>query len=177
MILFTSGFPYAGKTKFVKLLLDKIDHAIHIDPKDYYMENFEELNNDEQSAVGITAWEMSLERAEKCINKLPNKALIILDTCCAKINSVRSVIHEARRAGHNIYCIYVDSSLENRKSRAPGKDIESYQQRYADDFLITLPKLKDLADTFMIIVNDDDQSGLNKQADALAEIIKGTQSE
>ena len=179
MILLMSGFPYAGKTEFIKILLDKVDHnkSIHINPKNFYVENFEDLDDDEKSAVGITAWEMSIERAHKCLDLLSNEALIILDTCCAKFNTIQSLISDAKNSGHKMYCVFVNSSIENRKIRASGKNIESFEQRYAEDFLHTLPKLKEESDKFMIVHNNDIEClELNKCARLLSEIVVEVQS-
>lgn len=175
MILFTSGFPYAGKTECIQRLCKQLEHKhlIHINPKDLYPENFETLPEDEQQATGIVAWEMAYEKASKCIIKLPNKALIIFDTCCSKSYQMAQLFMDAKIRGHDIYLIYVNTPLEKRKEWANDKDINKFEEKYISSFQQSLPELKPMADRFLIINNNGDLSELDEDIISLAtEITK-----
>ncbi len=181
MILFTSGFPYSGKTEFAKRLADKMrgyyvaPMIIHIDPKQYYIDEYKQMSKEEQSAVGIAAWEMALERVSQCICKLPNKALVIFDTCCNKSSYMKPLFEKSRSKGHHVFYVYVNSNLDDRKLRANGIDIDlnELESKYALGFADTIPKLKPLADKFFIVNNSDDGfSGLDESIDKIVAEIE-----
>lgn len=183
MILFTSGFPYAGKSTLVQKLVEELDgkHVLHINPKDYYPDEFDNLTNEEQTEIATTAWEMSLETATKSICALPNKALIIFDTCCNKSLHMRPLFMNAKLRGHRVYLVYVHADLKNRSKRTD-KDLSKFEDKYRTNFLETLPILKEHADTFVTFSNNNDDefgpgvSWLDKVAKDLAGKIKSIRS-
>ncbi len=170
MILFTSGFPYAGKTEFAKRLCQRLDqqHLIHINPKDLYPEDFDALSEEEQQATGIVAWEMAFEKTDKCIVKLPNKVLIILDTCCSSAYQMTQLFMDAKIREHDIYLIYVNASLEKRTELAAGKNISKFEGKYASNFQQSLPELKHMSDHFLVINNNGSLSELDENISPLA---------
>lgn len=175
MILFTSGFPYSGKTTFVNALIEQLEnkHVLHINPKDYYPDEFDGLNPDEKSEIAVTAWELSLERANKAICSLPNKALIVFDTCCSKSLHMQPLFINAKVRNHDIFLVFVNSNLNNRQQRANGINLNQFESRYAEDFQQTIPRLRPLANEFSIINNNDvELTELTKTANHIAEKIK-----
>lgn len=173
MILFTSGFPYAGKTEFTKMLCEHLGREllIHINPKDLYPDDFEDLSDEEKTSNGVVAWEMSYEKTEECLDKLPNKALIIFDTCCRDVHRVSHLFSTARVKEHNVLFAYVNASFEKRQQYAEGKDISKFEERYSSSFRKDLPNFREMSDHFIIIDNNKNLSDLDKQAASLAQKI------
>jgi len=174
MILFTSGFPASGKTTFVKKLIEELEnkHVLHIDPKKYYLEEYEELDKDEKTAVAVEAWEMALEQTTKSINAAPNAALIILDTCCSKALHMRPLLNNSKLKGHDTLMVFMSTAQKARFLRSNDKNIKNYEESYRINFLSTLPVLKKLADHFVIINNSGDESEICKHAKNLSDKIK-----
>ena len=176
MILFTSGFPKSGKTTFAKQLVNHLDGklVIHINPADYYMDDFDELTQEDQTSVATTAWEMSLEKATKSICALPNKALIIFDTCCSKSLHMRPLFMNSKLRGHDVLLVYIDADQESRALRTT-KRIQELESRYKESFLETLPTLKALADHFIMVSNTTEEK-LSERAKSVSDKIKGIRS-
>lgn len=188
MILFTSGFPYAGKTLFLDILLDTFNtegeeeeegeikdelDIVRICPKEYYPDNFDTLHDNDKSTFAISAWEVSLEETEKAIEEHENKTLIVLDTAAAKVKKMRPLFSIAKKRGHSVIYVFINSSLEDRQNRT-NDDVERFEEYYANSFKITVPHLKSLSDTFMLIKNpnDPEYTNLNKSAKNLKKIIE-----
>lgn len=174
MILFTSGFPQAGKTTFAYKLIKELKnkHILHINPKDYYPDDFESLNPEEKTDIATTAWELSLEKLSESIVKLPNKALVIYDTCCSKALQMRPLFMNSHIRGHDIIMVYVNANIKNRFERSTDvEQIKKLEDRYKTSFKESLPILKYLSDYF-IIVNNNEDSQLNSGVIKVAEKIK-----
>lgn len=174
MILFTSGFPYSGKTTFAAKLCEKLKykHILHIDPKNYYLEEFDDLSLEDQSAVAVEAWEMALEQATKSICALPNKALIIFDTCCNKALHMRPLFMNSKLRGHDILMAFVSANQSSRFERAPNERVKEYEDKYRINFIETLPILKKLSDYFMMVDNSGKESDLDKYVELISDKIK-----
>ena len=179
MILFTSGLPKSGKTTFVNKLLDALDRklCLHINPEDYYPEDFEKLSQEDKTDIATTAWEMSLEKATKSICAVPNRALIVFDTCCSKAFYMRQLFMNAKVRGHHVFLVYVYAPLEKRVERTGDKKLADLEERYRKAFGDTLPVLKGHSDEFIIIKNEsDDLSELDKYAQLMCDKIKEIRS-
>ena len=159
MILFTSGFPYSGKTEFAKALIKSLggEFVLHINPKDYYPDNFDILPDEERMEIATTAWEMSLEKATKSICALPNKALIVFDTCCSKSLHMRPLFMNSKLRGHDIIMVYINANGDTRFERSKNNEkIMELEDRYKASFSETLPILKNLSDQFYMVNNSND---------------------
>ena len=178
MILFTSGFPKAGKTTIAKKLIKHFGRLVlHINPEDYYPDDFEELAAEDRMDIATTAWEMSLEKATKSICALPNKALIVFDTCCSKSLHMRPLFMNAKLRGHKVAMVYVDTPLKKRIERSKNDKLADLDHRYAISFKETIPILRALSDEFIIMGNgSDDLSELDKYIDIVAEKVKNIRS-
>lgn len=178
MILFTSGFPYAGKTTFVQKLIEELDNEliIHINPKDYYPDDFEQLDEQERTDIATTAWEMSLEKATKSICALPNRALIIFDTCCSKSLHMRPLFMNSKLRGHDVFLVYINATSESRFERAGvNEKIKELEDRYRISFSETLPILKEHSDHFYM-ASSDTLEDLNPNVERVAGKIKSIRS-
>lgn len=184
MILFMSGFPYSGKTTFAERLIKQLSNKLilHINPKDYYPDNYDKLLDEDRTDIAITAWEMSFETATKAICQTPNRVLIIFDTCCSKSLQMRPLFMNSKLRGHNVLMVYLNATLDDRLSRIPEKDADKFKEledRYKNNFSSTLPELKPHVDNFYIIdwPNNEREEELNKHVDALANKIKSIRDE
>ena len=110
MILFTSGFPHSGKTKLANKIATTISDVIHINPKDFYLDEYEEATETGRMAIAVSAWEMALDRANELLCSAENDDhLIILDTCCSKALTMRSLFMNAKVRGHHIFYVFVQA--------------------------------------------------------------------
>lgn len=177
MILFTSGFPGAGKTCLAKRLIEILNNklTLHIDPKKYYPDEFNSLHDYEKTEVGIAAWELSIERATESIYALPDKVLIIFDTCCNNSEHMEPLITSAKEKGHTTILVYVNTSLDKRVERSNGSvDLVELEERYRKGFIKSLPAVRTHADHFFVINNNkENEEELISGANNLAEKIKG----
>jgi hypothetical protein len=189
MIIFTGGFPYAGKTLLLDLLakVDKdsdpdseakiSDSWVRICPKDYYPDDFETMQDSDKSTWAIASWETCLEEVNDAIHKYDNNKLIILDTAAAKVKRMRPLFSTAKIKGHTVIYVFVHSDLADRKERTE-EDIDRYEKHYAEAFQVTIPHLKMLSDKFMLIKNSNDPEHvvLNKSAKSLSKMIEEIRS-
>ena len=176
MILFTSGFPYSGKTTFIEKLIEKLDGelVLHINPKDYYPDDFDSLPDEERMAIATTAWEMSLEKATKSICALPNRALIVFDTCCSKSLHMRPLFLNSKLRGHDTILSYVDAHSTIRfKRSAENEKIRELEDKYRTSFRETLPTLRSLSDHFFMIDSNCSDENLIKKFDENVERVAG----
>jgi len=185
MIIFTSGFPYSGKSTFVQILLENLsnsdislDKPILLDPKSLLPENYEKLNKDEQSQYNISSWEVCIEEAYRTLVDKDNKTLIILDTAAAKLQRMRPLFALAHKKRHTIIYAYVHSNFEERQSRT-SNDLSEYENDYAGSFKVAMPHLKRFAHKFMIIRNPNDAEyiDLKKSSGLVVKIIEETLSD
>lgn len=178
MILFTGGFPYAGKTLFLDILSknsNNTDDWIKLCPKDFYPENFDSLEEQERKDWAISSWENCLEEAADALTKYENDTLIILDTAASKFSKMSPLFYLAKAANHTIAYIFVHASLEDRETRT-NEDVKRFEIYYAKSFKKSVPKLKELSDKFMLIKNPNDSKyiSLNNSAKTLSEFIEKT---
>jgi len=178
MILLTSGFPQSGKTEFSRKLTSKISDAIHVDPKDLYLKEFDSLPGKMQSAVAISAWEMALEQAYDHLMDEPNSTLIIFDTCCSNENTMRALFTNARYHKHDVLYVFVEALQEDRYSRASNMDTSQYESKYKSDFIRVLPVFKKLSDQFIRVTNNNDGGfeELDKCVEMIAQDVEKTRS-
>jgi len=174
MILFTGGFPYSGKTKLIETLSTELKHklVLHINPKRWLPDDYKTLYDEDKQIWNISAWELGLERAFLGITKMPNQALIVLDTAASRIDPLLPLIKDSKKRGHTVIYVYVHSSAADRKERASDQArlIEKLEIKYAADFKTAIPQMKSLADEFVIIKNESEQTLLDG-ARNLAQLI------
>lgn len=179
MILFTSGFPQAGKTTFAKKLVDALEHkhVLHINPKDYYPDDFSDLSAEEKTNIATAAWELSIEKLSKSIVGLPNRALVIYDTCCSKSLQMRPFFMNSKVRGHDVMLVFINTNPENRFKRSlDDEQVRKLEDRYKTSFEESLPTLKYLSDHF-VIVNNDEDGQLDSYVEKVAEKIKNIRND
>tara|TARA_R100001244_G_scaffold25113_2_gene25398 strand:- start:64370 stop:64927 length:558 start_codon:yes stop_codon:yes gene_type:complete len=177
MIIFMSGFPQAGKSKFVSILLEqfaseeeKIVDPIVLNPKGLLPDDFDELPDKDQRSWQISSWEICLEQAMHEIDDRENSELIILDTAAAQADIMRPFFTRARKRDHHVVYIFVHSNFEERQSRTDA-DLSKFQEYYSDSFKVTVPHLKKLADYSIVIRNPNDSEYI-KLKDSAKTVVK-----
>lgn len=159
MILFTSGFPYAGKSEFVRLLLEELGNEgtnIVIEPKSFYPQGFDKLPDAKQQAIGIACWDVCMEETNKAITSAPPTDLIILDTAAKRFHMMRPLFMNAKVRQHKVFYVFIGASADECKKRSEGKWKESFEEDYSNSFATSVPSLKRMSDVFKLIVNNDD---------------------
>jgi tRNA uridine 5-carbamoylmethylation protein Kti12 len=169
MILFTSGFPQAGKTELSRRIVSKIDNVIHVDPKEFYLKEYGKLPDEVKSAIAISAWEMAIEQVYDLMADKSNDTLIIFDTCCSNENAMRALFTNAKYNGHDIAIVFVDSPQHDRQERSPDTDLSQFESKYKSGFIYALPILKKLSGQFIRVINKNE--GGFKELDKCAAVI------
>ena len=151
-----SGFPQSGKTTFAFNLIKALDNkwVLHINPKDYLPEDYQDLSHGDKSEWNISAWEYAIEKAELSLKKLPNQALIILDTSASKFEPLEPLIKLAAKSNHYSLGVFVDAPLKLRSEWGDDPDLlESINSNYAEHFGQSLLKYKKTLNDFLIVPN------------------------
>lgn len=185
MILFTGGFPFAGKSLLLDKLLenfnveneeDGIQNALEIVrmcPKDLLPENHSTMPEKEKSDWAISAWETCIEETLETLEEYENKTLIIFDTAAAKVKRMRALFSKAKKLRHTVIYVFVHSDLAERKERTK-IDLEKFENHYRNSFKVTVPHLKMISDKFMLVRNPNDPEyiDLTKSAKNLSKLIE-----
>lgn len=169
MLLVTGGFPYSGKTEFVKQFVQKaelvlrrrprvtpITEIIKIEPKEFYPVGYDRLPQESQTAIATSAWEVCHAKTEELISTKPNNTLIIFDTAAKRLMHMHPLFVKAQTRGHFIAYAFVAASAADCKRRAGSRWNDQFEDDYAHHFAITVPTLRKLSDLFVLIKNDDD---------------------
>ena len=175
-VLFTSGYPYSGKTEFAKALAAEfkgLAAVVHIDPMSLRPPEYATLPLDEQKRARIAAWEVSQSMLTDAL-KEPNSTLVIFDTCASKATSMMPHFTNAKVHKHDVVYVFVGATLPECRQRAgtnwPQHDVIA---GYGKDFLDSIPKLKDLSTKFFFIKNNNDpaRASLMLSAQKIAKAI------
>ena len=167
-IVFTSGYPYSGKTEFAKELTKvlKKHKVVHIDPSTLRPADYDSLDSEAQSKARIATWEVSQEMLTTNM-KEPTSNIIIFDTCAAKSKNMLPHFQNAKVHKHNIVYVFIGATLIECKQRAGPKWISNdVIDSYARDFNESVPKLRDASSKFFFIKNNNDNERLNLKAAA-----------
>jgi hypothetical protein len=179
MILFTAGYPYSGKTELVKLITS--DKALVgqvkvtlVDPVLLRPPEYNQMPPDDQRAARLASWEVAQEQLREVIVTEPNTALIIYDSCAAKLKTMLPHFSLAKARGHSIFYTFVGAKVDECKGRAgtnwPPSDVIN---GYAADFGESAPRLRPLCTHFRFIKNSNDpeKTILKDAASKLAKAI------
>lgn len=161
MIILTSGFPYAGKTTFVKQLMsslgisnnDEIDDekCAYISYKQCLPSNFNGFSKSTQQEIAGLAYEISLELLQEEVEKNGNNHIIIYDSCCGVINKLIPILYLAKNRKHTIITIYIDTDKHIRFKRHNNETIKKLEKKYSNNFKTSIPTLKSLSNYFYIV--------------------------
>lgn len=174
MILFTGGFPFTGKSEFVRLLTEQLNcEYVIIEPKEYYPQGYDKLPKDKQTKIATAAWEVCIEQVEKLIKSTPQSKVIIFDTTAKRLHHMRPLFVNARVRHHKIFYIIVAAAMTECADRAGTKWEDKFEDDYANSFDITIPALRHLSDVFKIIPNhnDPDRTALREAAQDITQQI------
>jgi hypothetical protein len=175
MILFTGGFPFAGKSEFVRLLLTKLDPAdvTVIEPKEFYPQGYDKLPADAQTRIAIAAWDVCIEKLNELILSESPDHLIIFDTAAKRLHHMRPLFVQSQVRGHRIFYVFIGASVDDCKRRGGNRWKANFEDDYSGSFEATVPALKRMADHFTVVVNKDDpkRTELNKAATTVAQAI------
>lgn len=179
MILFVAGYPLAGKSEFCHILCEELQKEERkippelISPAEWQPDNYDQLPEPERREYAISAWEVAIERTQQAItNKRNRNSLIILDTAASKLLTMRPLFHFARLRGHHVIYAIISSDLADRQSRTT-RDLSLLEEEYTKAFRESIPALKRVSDTFLVIKNpnDPERVGLHDAAKRIANLV------
>jgi predicted kinase len=163
MVIFMSGFPFAGKSYVVKLLKEKIELTV-IDPKEYrtLVEDYDSRSEEDRRDINISAWQCALESLTETLKSAKSEEKIVLDTTCATEQMI-DYFKMARKKGHKVVTLFVNSNLSLCRERA-GKEwiTEEVVSKYKSNFDKNLHGFKNLSDLFLVINNNGETPDLSK---------------
>ena len=177
-LIMMSGYPFSGKTTFVKLLIEKLEgvSVTHIDLKDWYLPEYDELSEEDKKSNGIAAWEMSLDVLDDAIKNKKEEHVIIYDTAAASLEPMLTRFKDAKWYSHKhfVFYVFLATTPEECEARAGNRWVGKEAIRYDfERFKNTVPRLKKEADRFFIVDNHDSPESLREYADKLSsEILK-----
>lgn len=177
MILFTAGYPFSGKTEFVKLLTAQLNSkqikTVLIDPASIRPPEYDQMSPDDQRAARLAAWEVTQESLSSAIKNEPQSTLIIYDSCAAKLKTMLPHF-VAAKIRHIIFYAFIGATLDECKKRAGDKWLSpEIIKGYAADFGESAPRLRPLCSHFKFVKNNDDpeKKALHDAANHFARVV------
>jgi tRNA uridine 5-carbamoylmethylation protein Kti12 len=162
MIIFLSGFPFAGKSFVVNEIVTKLPTSgpvIVIDPKQYRCDNYEELSEDQKRDENLAVWEVSLDALYEQIKKLSNRTILFYDTACACRSRMEPLFRDAKRAGHHVIYLFVSADLGRCEQRAGSKWLpQEVIDKYIKNFEENITEFKRVSHKMFIVNNDTDET-------------------
>lgn len=166
-----AGFPFSGKSTFIKKFLSTTKHKIIvIDPKEWIPEDIDTYDKNTQKDYRITAWQLCLEQANDCLRNHNN--IIIFDTAGASIEPLFNLFTNAKVLGHTTVYIYVSARVNECMQRAKEKWIgEDAVQKYISKFKQSVPEFTKISDIIMTVINKTEYNNIDKSINKLESII------
>lgn len=174
MLIMMGGYPYSGKTEFVNRLIPLIDrlNILHIDLKDWFLPNYDELTEEQKRENGFAAWELSLEAVDEALWERRIDDVIIYDTAAASLDPMAQRLKIAKGGNHLTYYIVVSATAKECEARAGDEWIGSESIKYYfERYQKTIPALKEISDKFFIVDNHGPVELLTEQAKKIAKEI------
>jgi len=154
MLILTCGLPKSGKSKAIDILAKHKDHKWHIiRPSDWVPDNLLALDEQTQREYNIGCWSMAIEKCKEAIEEVPPQEIIVLDACNSKINTLVTLIADAKAALHRVVLLFVQSNADLCLAR-DAKLTESLLRDYTGRFKTSLPKYKKCCDMFLVVRNN-----------------------
>jgi predicted kinase len=157
MIIFMAGYPFSGKSYVVGKLLELLPndyHVVVINPKEYVSGNTEEEIADSK----LYAWEACLDVLESSIMNKDDR-VVLFDTACATYGIMSKFFKLAKSQGRRVVYCFVSSPISLCVSRSNGSFSSRIVEKYKEKFLVSIPKLSELADDVFVVEN------INKSVD------------
>lgn len=156
-----AGFPFSGKSYILTQVLAKLPEQLEcliIDPKQYCYDNYETLPEEEQREMRLAAWQASNKMVQEHLEKMADIEMLVYDTSCASYLDMQPLFVCAKKHGHHIIYLYIQTDLEVCAKRAKDHWLsESAIEKYRQNFLISIPKLIKMANQAYIIKNNSQQ--------------------
>ena len=160
-VIFLAGYPYAGKSFVIDLLIKTIsDDLIVISPRDFMDKGlYDDLPENEKREMNIAAWETSLDSLYDQIKANKNNQVIIYDSACASYKKMFPYFVDAKSSGHCVIYVFVDADLSICKKRAGDKwlsssVIDAYTMRFKENVV----RFAKLANKFIKIKNNSNDT-------------------
>jgi tRNA uridine 5-carbamoylmethylation protein Kti12 len=154
MLIITCGLPSSGKSKAIDILAKHKSYKWHIiRPSDWVPDNLSTLDEQTQREYNIGCWSMALEKCREAIIEVSPKEIIVLDACNSKINTLLTLIADAKTALHRVVLLFIQSNADLCLARDT-KLVEPLVRDYVERFKASLPKYKKCCDMFLVVRNN-----------------------
>lgn len=154
-----SGYPFAGKSYTVDKIIESVDTDIlSINPKDFRVEDYDGLRDEEKRDVDLACWKASLDLLGEQIAGNHDSEVIIYDTACSSYDKMKQYFEYAKENNHTVVFCFVQANLKICEERAgenwlPKKVVDVYIDRFKN----CIKDFADLADKTIIIKNNSNE--------------------
>ena len=160
MIVLTAGYPSAGKSLVCEKIKDKLLITC-FDPKDFYLPEYEELDEDDRKQVAIAAWEICLESLYNDIRDSDNNEAVIFDSCMANKNQFSHIVDLCSQHKHDLIVIFVHCPIKICKERHKDEMDDGVWRSYKDRIISILPEFDKFSRKVFLIKNDKGESDID----------------
>ena len=167
MLIIMCGPPGSGKSTVADLFLEEIDADL-IRPSDWMPDNIETLGGELEREYRIQCWRTAIEKTKELVITVSPEELIVLDCANAKYHTIDPTIQKAKRAGHEIVLLYVNTPRSVCKERMADDWVgDETFNGYVDNIKTSLPKYKRTCNKFLVINNHSCQGDLTNSVEAI----------
>ena len=166
MLVLMCGLPSCGKSAVVDIISEKSGSTVWVvRPSDWLPDNIDQLDPEEEKNYRIECWRTAISNTEEAVEKCDPSDAVILDCGNSKFRPLNGLLRTAKRNGHKLFVLYVNSSAVQCEARAgkqfvPAKVVKSYIESIRD----SLPKFKSKCDRIIVVENTDTLDVLEQNA-------------
>lgn len=175
MLMIMGGFPYSGKTEFVKQLSNSMEaRVIHINPQSALPEEYESFDQPTKQIWNVSAWEVGYDHTVLALSENADKTVVVFDTAASKSAPLEPLVKKAQQYGHHVLYVFVHSNINDRKVRSNNSDqLRLWESNYASEFKTTIPALTKMADRSWVVKNvGTDLAGINRSVNQIAKYVE-----
>lgn len=178
MLIVMCGWPYSGKSTFVRALANEFESKkrdfVIADPTIAYPDDIDLLPQEKRSEYAIAAFNVIVEQAGHILMTSDNNTIVILDTTGSNSNVIGPIIDAAAINGHRTLFIKVESSIAECKKRAGTKWLDKEaENKYKDRFNSNVNFLEGICHSSITVINEGitGKANIEKQARDLSRRI------
>jgi len=167
MFILMCGLPSCGKSVTIDIIIQKTmgPPVRVIRPEDWLPDNINSLGAEAEKNYRIESWKFAISMAEKAVEECNSSELIVLDCANSKFRPLESLLRRAKRNGHKLAVLYVNSRPAQCEARAGDKWVGAQVvQTYVESIRNSLPKFKSKCDRIIIVENTDTLAALEQNA-------------
>jgi tRNA uridine 5-carbamoylmethylation protein Kti12 len=160
MIIFMAGYPFSGKSHVLREILNKLPTGrtvVVVDPKRCRTDHYGLMSEEEKREENLAAWEVSLDLLIEQIKNAALADIVVYDTACASLRSMKPYFEAAKKYDHKILYVFVRADLKACERRAGENWVpQDVLDKYVTKFEESVPTLAKMADARFIIENSQE---------------------